>query len=197
MTATLVEHPLGITWVERGGTVRSSHALSSDGTVWLIDPFEDEPALRRAAELGQPRAVVQLLDRHNRDCAAIAARLGVPHLRLPEAIDDSPFEAFPVIRGRFWKEVGLWWAAERTLVIAEAVGTVPVFTAGRRLGMHPLARVNPPRRALSRFRPERLLVGHGKPLVQDAGAALEEALAHARDDVPRVLMSLPRLLAGR
>jgi hypothetical protein len=194
MPASVVEHPLGVTWVEQGGTVRSSHALVADGRVWLIDPFEDEAALAAAAALGEPQAVVQLLDRHNRDCEAIALRLGVPHLNLPDAVPGSPFETFPVIQGRFWKEVGLWWADERALVIAEALGTVPIFTAGRRLGMHPLARLRPPRRALSRHRPERLFVGHGKPLESGAAAAVDEALAHARSDVPKLLISFPKLM---
>ena len=50
---------------------------------------------RAGAALGEPAGVVQLLDRHNRDCAAVAAELGVPHLVVPDAVPDSPFEAIP------------------------------------------------------------------------------------------------------
>ena len=68
---------------------RTAHALSSGGQVWLIDPFDDEPALQAAATLGRPAGVLQLLDRHNRDCDSIAARLGVPLLRLPDRAPDA------------------------------------------------------------------------------------------------------------
>jgi hypothetical protein len=194
MSATMYEHPVGVSWVERSGMARTSHALASGGGVWLIDPFEDEGALAAAAALGEPRAVIQLLDRHNRDCAAIASRLGVPHLRLPESVPDSPFEAFDVVRGRLWNEVALWWAQERALIVAEALGTVPLFTVGRRLGMHPGLRALPPRRPLARYRPERLFVGHGMPLESGATDAIDDALAHARGDVPKLLLSLPKLI---
>jgi hypothetical protein len=192
--AALLDHDLGLSWVEQGGTVRTAHALHSDGNVWLIDPWDDAPALEAAAKLGQPRAVIQLLDRHNRDCAEIAARLGIPHLKVPGAVPDSPFEVDPVVDARKWKEVALWWEAERTLVVAEAVGTVPVFAVGRRVGMHPLLRLKPPQRRLSVRRPERLLVGHGAPLATDANAALAEALAHARSDLPKLILTFPMLL---
>ena len=58
---------------------RASHAIAADGRVWLIDPVADEGALGRARELGEPAGVVQLLDRHGRDCRAVAEQLGVPH----------------------------------------------------------------------------------------------------------------------
>lgn len=173
---------------------RSAHALRGDGRVWLVDPFEDDAALGAAGELGTPAAVIQLLDRHNRDCVQIAQRLEVPLLRLPASIPDSPFEVVPVIRQRWWREAALWWEQERTLVVAEAVGTAPVFTLGRRLGVHPLLRLTPPRGALERYRPERLLVGHGEPLPSGASPALQDALAAARSDLPQLLIRLPALV---
>jgi hypothetical protein len=42
-----------------------------------------------------------------------------------------------------------------------------------------------------------LLVGHGPPLEADAATALDDALAHARSDIPRLVTSLPGLLRGR
>jgi hypothetical protein len=39
-----------------------------------------------------------------------------------------------------------------------------------------------------------LLVGHGIPIMSDAGSALDDALAHARSDMPRLLTKLPSLL---
>jgi hypothetical protein len=41
-------------------------------------PVADERALARVRELGHPAGVVQLLDRHARDCRSVAERLGVP-----------------------------------------------------------------------------------------------------------------------
>jgi hypothetical protein len=194
VSTTLQRHALGITWTERGGTVRSAHAVVSAGRVWLIDPFEDEAALSAAAELGEPAGVLQLLDRHNRDCKSLAQRLGVALLRLPERTPDTPFKVVPMISRKGWREIGLWWSAENALIVAEAVGTAPVFTAGRRAGVHPLLRLTPPRRQLSAHAPERLLVGHGEAIEAGASAALKDALDHARSDIPRLLLKLPSLL---
>jgi hypothetical protein len=196
MSATLQRHALGITWTERGGTVRTAHALKSEERVWLIDPFDDEPALRAAASLGRPAGVLQLLDRHNRDCEPIATRLGVPLLRLPDRVPDAPFEVVPVLSRWGWKEVALWWPQERALIVAEAVGTAPVFAIGRRAGVHPILRLTPPRSQLSAYQPTMLLVGHGNTIESNAAAALEEALAHSRSDIPQLLIKLPKLLRG-
>jgi hypothetical protein len=197
MSATLQRHALGVTWSEPGGMARSAHALQSDGQVWLIDPFEDESALDAAASLGRPAGVLQLLDRHNRDCRPIAARLGVPLLRLPERAPETPFEVVPVLWRWQWKEVALWWARERALVVAEAIGTAPAFALGRRAGVHPVLRLTPPRAQLSSYRPRMLLVGHGKTLESGGAAALDDALAHSRSDMPRLLLRMPQLLRGR
>ena len=72
---------------------RAAHALRADGRLWLIDPFEDDVALNAAIELAKPAGVIQLLDRHTRDCATIAQRLDPPRLRVPEQAADSPFVA--------------------------------------------------------------------------------------------------------
>jgi hypothetical protein len=141
MPATLQRHALGLTWIEQGAVARAAHALASEERVWLIDPFEDQQALEAAAALGRPAGVLQLLDRHNRDCEPIASRLGVPLLRLPERATDTPFEIVPVLSRCGWNEVALWWARERALIVAEAVGTAPAFTLGRRVGVHPILRL--------------------------------------------------------
>jgi hypothetical protein len=176
---------------------RAAHALRDGERVWLIDPFEDPEGMAAAAELGAPAGVIQLLDRHNRDCAQIAARLAVPHHRLPaSAPAGSPFEPIQVISGRLWNEVALWWEAERALVIAEAIGTAPLFALSRRAGVHPLLRLRPPRRQLEGHQPEALLVGHGEALTQGGDSALREAFAHSLEDLPRLLVRLPQLLRG-
>jgi hypothetical protein len=197
MSITVQPHALGITWVEDGHMARTAHALAAGERYWLIDPFDDPTALEAAAaRLGEPAAVIQLLDRHNRDCQAIATRLGVPLLRLPDSAPDTPFEIVRVIRRPGWKEVALWWAEAKALVIAEAIGTAPAFALGRRAGVHPMLRLTPPR-SLAAYRPELLLVGHGPTLESGGAAALDEALAHSRGDLPRLLVSLPKLIRGR
>lgn len=172
---------------------RAAHAVRADEHVWLIDPFEDQNALAAVAELGEPSAVIQLLDRHNRDCAPISRRLGVPLLRLPATVAGSPFEVVSVISQRWWKELALWWAAERVLIVAEAVGTGPAFRLGRELGVHPMLRLTPPG-ALEAFSPETILVGHGPAIESDGAAALSDALANARLDLPKLLLALPSLI---
>jgi hypothetical protein len=190
MPAALHPHALGLSWTMDEAMLRTSHALAADGRVWLIDPVEDERALRDAAALGEPAAVVQLLDRHGRDGAAIAARLGVPHLRLPAAVPDSPFQVLRVVDVPRWQERALWWPEARALVVAEAVGTGPVYTLGAApAGMHVLLRPWPPS-GLRGFWPEHLLPGHGPPL---HGREAAEGLRAAHDRARRDLVRLPRL----
>ena len=81
---TIQELPFGFTWVQDEPMARASHALVADGRVWIVDPVDSPGVVQRAQGLGEVVAVVQLLDRHNRDCEAIASRLGVPHLKVPD-----------------------------------------------------------------------------------------------------------------
>jgi hypothetical protein len=194
---TLDEHDLGVSWTIDESMERSSHALVDDGRVWLIDPVDDPAALERVAALGEPQAVLQLLDRHNRDSATIAARLGVPHLRLPESVPDSPFEVRPVLRQRFWNEVALWWPDRRALVVAEALGTGRLFAVGPGpVGVHPMLRMFPPN-SLRAFDPEHLLAGHGRAIHGPRTAeAVREALDRSRRDAPKVLLALPGFIRG-
>ena len=185
----------GFSWIVDEPATRTSHALAEGGRIWLVDPVRHPPALARACELGKPIAVLQLLDRHNRDCASVAAELGVPHLVVPDAIPESPFEVVALKRTARWRETALWWAAERTLVVPEAIGTNAFFASGGdRAGVHLLLRLAPPRAALSGLEPEHLLVGHGEGLHgQEAADGLDEALAHARSGLPRLALRAPAL----
>jgi len=84
--------------------------------------------------------VIQLLDRHNRDCAALADQLGITRLVVPDEIAGSPFRCIPVKRWKRWRESALWWPQTATLVVADALGTNRFFTVGRTaLGVHPPA----------------------------------------------------------
>jgi hypothetical protein len=193
----LDESALGLTWTQREPMARSSHALVDGGRVWLIDPIDDPVALARVAALGEPVAVLQLLDRHNRDCAAIAQRLGVPHERVPSVLPGSPFELLQLVNYPFWKEVALWWPATGALVTPEAVGTAEGFApSSAGAGVHIGLRLLPPRK-LARFEPEHLLVGHGSPLHgPDAARALHEALDHSVRDLPRAGLALSKQMIG-
>jgi hypothetical protein len=188
------EHALGLTWVVAEPMERAFHALVDDGRVWLVDPLNG-PEMKDAEALGEPAAVLQLLDRHNRDCAEIAERLGVPHLKVPDVVPDSPFETIAAVRMPAWKETALWWPQRKALVVAEALAANPMHTGGRqRVGIHLFLRAWPPR-SLSGYRPQRLLLGHGSSLHgPEAAAGLEAAYSRARRDLPRVLLSLPKAL---
>jgi hypothetical protein len=196
--ASLDESAVSLTWVVDEPMARTSHALVDAGRVWLVDPIDEPAVLERVAALGEPVAVLQLLDRHNRDCAALAARLRVPHLRLPTALPGTPFEVVPLVNARLWREVALWWAARRALVVAEVIGTAPAYAPGPSgAGVSIGVRLWPPRR-LAAFEPEHLLVGHGAALHGTrAAAALREALVRSRRDIPRAAVALPRALARR
>jgi len=182
--------PWALTWTVREPMERSSHALLHDGRVWLIDPVADETALRASVGLGEIAAVVQLLDRHPRDCEDVAERFSVPHLRLPEDLPDSPFEVHRMIWKPRWRELCLWWPEHRVLVVAEAVGASAYTAVGdQALGVHPFLRMKPPE-ALGRFSPDVLLPGHGPAVHSDAAEALQQALSRTRKDIPRVLPAM-------
>jgi hypothetical protein len=179
------EHGFG--WMANDTMQRCSHALVDDGQVWVVDPVAWPEAEERIRSLGTPAGVIQLLDRHNRDCADLAGRLGVPHLLLPDVL--PPFEVVRVVDLRFWRERALWWPEHKLLLVPEAVGTNPFYLArGERLAVHPVLRLTPPRR-LARFAPERLLVGHGEGVHAGAPAALQTALRTSRRRVPRWVAS--------
>ena len=171
---------------------RASHVLVVDGRVWLTDPVDTPELEERVRALGEPAGVLQLLDRHERGCAAWADRLGVPHLRAWESVGDAPFEALRVRNSRWWREVALWDSSARTLVCADALGTVGYFCApGEPIGLHPLVRPFPPG-SLGGVVPDRILCGHGAGLHESASAALQEALRTGRKRLPAVALRMLR-----
>jgi len=190
------EHELGISWLPDSGEMmqRACHAVLLDGGVWIVDPV-DVPGLdERIAAVGEPAGVLQLLDRHDRDCAPVAKRLGVPHHRVPfEGVDGAPFEPVKVIRQRLWKEVAIWVPSERALIVPEAVGTAPYFRSGdEEIGVHPMLRLIPPRK-LGAYEPVHLLTGHGTGMHGGGTpAALRDALDGSRRRLPGALISMVR-----
>jgi len=199
--AFIDHHALGLTWTLDEMMGRSSHALVEDGRVWLVDPTDEPAAMDAVAGLGEIAGVIVLLDRHGRDGATIASRLGVPVLRLPEVLPDSRIQALPVLNVPGWHERALWWPEHRALVVAETVGTGIMFTGtsdpGDEAGIHPVLRLLPPS-ALFDFMPEHLLVGHGRAIHGPAAAtALHGAYRRTRRDIPRLLRrGLPKLVGN-
>jgi hypothetical protein len=183
---------------------RASHALAVEGEVWVVDPV-DAPGLDDLlAEYGEVAGVVVGLDRHLRDCGEIASRHDVP-VYVPNWMSgvaeefDTPVERFGreladtgyrAIRVRDtsippWQEVALYSEETGTLLVPESVGTCDYFLTGEeRLGVHPMLRLFPPTKALGGLDPERILVGHGAGVFDDAGAALRDALRNSRKRTP-------------
>ena len=193
------EHAFG--WTIEGDRMgRTSHAILSGDRVWLIDVLDGDGLDERIAALGQPAAVLQLLDRHNRDCAAVAERLGVPlHVTPFDPVEGAPFVAFPILRRRFWREVALWFADGRILVFADALGSLDYFRApGEPIGVNPALRLFPPRRSLAGLDPEHILFGHGEGFHgPEAAGALRTALATARKRLPRAWLATARSVVRR
>lgn len=182
----------GFGWIEDEFVERCSHALVEGGRVWLIDAFDGDGVEERVRAAGEPAGVIQLLDRHNRDCADLAARLRVPHYTVPQQ-QLSPFEFRVVRMSRSWKEVALWWPRRRVLVCGDALGTARYYRAGdERLALHPFLRFRPPRRTFTGLQPAAILCGHGAGLFEQADPALREALRTARRRIPAQLASAVR-----
>ena len=176
----------------------ASHALLAGGGVWIVDPTEGDGIEERIRALGEPAGVLQLLDRHNRACAAFAERLGVPHHRVPfEAV--GPFETRADRRRKRWQEVALWWPERRVLVTrGRARDGAALLRPRRRAARRPPAPARCRRRGSSRaLDPEHVLCGHGAGVHERATEALRDALANSRRRLPRLALELPAALLGR
>lgn len=149
---------------------------------------------------------------HARDAAAVAARHDVPvtvpagvdraldHLEPPDRVDvdvqrvDDHLPGTDVSLHRvspmgLWTETACWRERDRTLYVPESLGTAGPFVAGdERLGVIFYARLAPPRDALGGFDPDRVLVGHGDGVFEDATGALADALDGSRRRFPRAVV---------
>lgn len=204
--ATVGSFEGGVTWLASPdeAMARASHALIEGEELWLVDPVDADDLDPWLAERGTVAGVVVLLDRHERDAARIAARhdvpvhvpeqfgdlgdeLDAPTTNLGDELGDTGYRPVPVVDRSFWHEIALWRQDDRTLVVPEAVGTADFFTAGEEhLGVHPALRLFPPRKSLGGLDPDRILVGHGEPVFEDATSQLANALAGSRRRAPRL-----------
>ncbi len=203
----------GVGWIAYPdeGMQRASHAITVDGDVWLLDPVDVDGLDSLLAEFGEVAGVVVLLARHKRDAAAVANRhdvevwvpdffegvageLDAPVERASGKLGDSGLIVHDLVDNRFWQEAILYDDRDGTLVVPEALGTAKYYTTGgRALGVHPMLRVRPPK-ALERFDPDRLLVGHGAGIHENATAALADALDGALGRTPRLFLENARML---
>lgn len=190
----------GLSWLaaEPAFMRRGSHAVRSDGGVWLFDPVDGDGLEEALAGLGAVRGVVQLVDRHPRDCGVLAQRHGVPLHRVPAAGVPGMRAEPVVLHDRpWWREVAFWFPEHRALLVGESVGTAPYFRMeGDRLGLHPLARLGPPVRLLGRDA-DHLLPGHGAPVSGDGlGEELDRVIHGGRRDLPRAWWTAARSWRG-
>ena len=182
----------GLEWfLEDDKLARTGHAVAAGGSVWLTDVVDGPGLDERIAALGSPAAVIQLLDRHPRDCAAVAERLGVPLHETPFTdLEGAPFVVLTIVKRRFWREIAIWFAKERVLVCGDALGSLGYFHAkDEQFGVHPFLRLFPPNK-LGGLEPEHVLFGHGPGFHgPEAPAALREALAKPRRRLPQALLN--------
>ncbi len=187
-------------WGSHDRLERASCAIALDGGCLAVDPV-DVPGLDRAlAPLGPVVAVATLLDRHRRDAHAVASRHGAP-LVLPAALGGAGIgiggiEERTVTAARGWREALLWLPDRRLLVCPETVGTARYFLArsGDPLGVHPFRRLRFPAGAFEGLEPAAIAVGHGPPVTEDGGAALDFVRARARRDAARAWARAARVV---
>lgn len=177
--------------------------------IWVVEPVDARGLDDRLADLGRVAGVVVLTGFHRRDAATVARRHGVsvflpaplaglaPKLDAPvevfeRTLPGTRFEVVPLEVWRVWHEAALYDAASGTLVATDSLVTSPAGTApDERLAVGPYLRLFPPRAALSGLAVERVLVGHGLPVLEGAETALETALAGAVRRFPAYLAANP------
>lgn len=199
----------GVGWIAHPEEMiqRASHALVDDGEVWVVDPVDAPGVDDLLGELGEVAGVVVTVDRHRRDAASFANRHGVavhlpawidrrvdaPVRRFDDRLGDTDYRAIEVLDVPGWHEAALYDEGEGTLVVGDALGTAEYFRAREeRLGVHPAIRLFPPR-AFRGLDPQRILVGHGSGVFDDAAATLQDALDGSRRRYPGLLAKTLRL----
>jgi len=189
---------------------RASHAVVSDGELWVFDPVDAEGVDDLLAEFdADVGGVVVGLDRHERDAAAVANRHDVP-VYVPTWMSgvadssDASVERFDgeladfaverVVDNPIWQEA-VFFDGE-TLVVPESLGTVSYFRApGEALGVHPMLRVLPPK-SLRQYDAERLLAGHGEGVFEDVHTEIRDAVDGSRSRAPGLYLDNLKGLIG-
>lgn len=171
---------------------RASHALRTAAGVWLVDPVDADGLDERVGELGEVAGVLVIQDRHTRDATAVARRHDVA-VHVPDWMElvrdklaatvesvgselpGTNYTVHRLIDTEEWEEAILVDETANTIVVPEALGTLPAFREDENaLGVHP-GLDEPPRR-LTDWNPDRILVGHGESVHSEANAKMREAL---------------------
>lgn len=181
---------------------RVSHAVVGDGDdIWLIDPLDAPDVDERIAALGERDvAGVAVCTRyHTRDADRFAARydapvyvpswlddvaadLGAPVERYDGRLGDSGFVARAVSPLPGFREAALYRESDRTLYVPDVL-----VSHDADLEVYLFCRPVPPREPFADLDPERILLGHGTGVFDDASGALDAALSTARRGFPRAL----------
>ena len=173
---------------------RTSHALAVDGRVWLFDVVDAAGLDDRVRELGRACRCVQLLDRHNRDCAAFARRLGVPLTssrgRCPTRRSSSG-PSCGSAGGARWRSGG----RSAGSCSRRRARDDPVLPRRRRAGRSPPAAAALAAALAPRPRASTTCSSGTAKVCTHHPAALESALRTARRRIPRWLLALPRMCA--
>lgn len=197
----------GLSWIahptEPGQ--RSSHAVRTADGVWLFDPIDAPGIDERVRSLGEVTGVAVCSRYHTRDAETFARRYDVS-IHTADWIDrvedrvDAPVRsttadldnAFRTVACRplpIWKELCCYHEPSKTLIVPDSLGTIDPWVVGdERLGLELFRRLQPPRQ-LAALDPNRVLVGHGDPVTEDAGQALEDALVGVRRSFPRAALA--------
>lgn len=190
---------------------RASHAVvGEEGGVWVIDPIDAPGVDELLADLGEVVGIAVLSNYHARDAGAIAERHGVsvylpqwmdrvedridhedvPIKRYTGQLGDSGFRIQQCSLGLGTQEAVAYRPSDSTIYIADMLGTLPFATVGEeRIGVYLTMRLFPPHETFGEYTPERIIVGHGPGILEDADVALTDALDGARRGFPRALLS--------
>ncbi len=189
----------GFGWIGRPGEgmERTSHAFYDEG-LYLVDPLDAENLDQKIEEYDKVEGIVLLFDRHERDSVKLAEKYGCP-IFVPEWFERSldaevkeisnnvpgtDWEIHQVIDSMTGKETALYNRENKTLIVADALGTTGHMRGrGEKLGMNPLYRLRPPVKLLE-FEPERIFCGHGRGIEENASEVLRETINQARRKAP-------------
>jgi hypothetical protein len=210
----------GLTWMAHPEPQmqRASHALVHDDDVWVVDPLDAAGLDKELDALGTVAGIVVIDSQHERHADRLADRHDVA-IHVPTCLPedshpvrgfDAPVEFFDeeladtgfelvwekVSEPVRWYEGALYHPERGTLVIPDTLMTAHLTVQIGRLEVVPFWRFSPPTE-LGELPVERILVGHGKPVTDDAQTALEAALTGDRGSatgalVRALLRSLPK-----
>lgn len=185
---------------------RASHVVATESGAFVFDPIDAPGVDDLIAEFGDLAGVAVGSSWHARDAGEMADRHDVP-VWIPEWMErvedrvDAPvkrysdrlpgtrFRVRPYLPLPTWDEAILYRERDGTLYVPESLGTSATFRVGReRLGVAVHVRLIPPRKQLADLDPDRILVGHGVGVFEDADYALEYALRNARKRAPRAFL---------